>query len=155
MIFQKYISNKATLILLNLCSKCCMVNTGVFQSCFMWNFIFTVASLFLVTLHAMRWQDLSSGKHWETASCGIFMQPQWVRSLDGLSWLRYNHFPEVNPDHKSGRHTSIFLLISNSAQNLCWVYLALQFQSGMKYTVKVRKNVRAEYDRTESSLEAT
>lgn len=98
---------------------------------------------------------MSTGKHWETASRGIFMQRQTVRSLDGLSWLRYNHFPEVNPDHKSGRRASIFLLVSNSQQDLHRVYLALQFQSSMKYAVKVRKNVRAECDLTESSLEVT
>lgn len=141
------------MILLNLCSKCCMLSTGTFRSYLIWNFIVTIASLFLVTLHAMRWHDWSTGKHWEMVSCGIFMQPQRVRSLDGLFWLRYNHFPKVNPDHKSGRHTSIFLLISSSQQDLRWVYLALQFQSGMKYAVKVRKNVKAECDPTEASLE--
>lgn len=98
---------------------------------------------------------MSAGKYWEMASCGIFMQPQTVRNLGGLSWLSYNHFPEVNPDHKSGRYTSIFLLISNSQQDLLQVYLALRFQSGMKYAVEVRKNVRAECDLAESSLEAT
>lgn len=126
----------------------------LFQSYLTWIFIVTISSLFSVMLHAMRWQDLSTGKHQKMALHGIFMQPQYVRSLDGPSWMRYDYFPEVNPDCKSGRHTGIFLLISNSQQELCF-YLALQFQCGMKYAVKVRKNAKAECDLTESSLEAT
>lgn len=91
-----------------------MLSTDVFQS---WDETLLQQSL-LLTFHAMRWQDLSPGKHRELASCGIFTQPQCVRSLDALPWLRYNNFPEVNPSHKSDRHTSIFLLIPHSQQDL-------------------------------------
>lgn len=37
----------------------------------------------------------------------------------------------------------------------CWVFLALQFLSGMKYARKGTKNVRAEWDLPEWGLEAT
>lgn len=91
------------------------MRTDIFQSYLKWNFFVSTASLLSMILNAMRWwQDLTTRKLLQLASGRIFTQPHFVRTLNGLSWLRYNHFPEANLDYKYDRYISIYLLIPNS-----------------------------------------
>lgn len=105
-------SNNANLILLNFC-WIFLFYADHFQS---WDE--TLLQQSFLPFQVLRWQNLPIGRHRELVKWGIFMQPQCVRSLDAPPWLSYNNFPEVNPSHKSGRHSSIFLLISHSQQDL-------------------------------------